>query len=102
MEDNLVLDMLVFIQNVYVPKAQTGSSCPGLWEIAKNVQVKIGNILNGVKTSLDLVTLLILHVICLFIYPTYILQRRQWQPTPVFLPGESQGRGSLVGCRLWG
>ena len=28
--------------------------------------------------------------------------RRAWQPTPVFLPGESQGRGSLVGCRLWG
>ena len=28
--------------------------------------------------------------------------RRQWQPTPVFLPGESQGRGSLVGCHLWG
>ena len=28
--------------------------------------------------------------------------RRQWQPTPVFLPGESHGRGSLVGCRLWG
>ena len=24
------------------------------------------------------------------------------QPTPVFLPGESQGRGSLVGWRLWG
>ena len=28
--------------------------------------------------------------------------RRTWQPTPVFLPGESQGRGSLAGCRLWG
>ena len=28
--------------------------------------------------------------------------RRKWQPTPVFLPGESKGRGSLVGCRLWG
>ena len=28
--------------------------------------------------------------------------RRKWQPTPVFLPRESQGRGSLVGCRLWG
>ena len=27
---------------------------------------------------------------------------RKWQPTPVFLPGESHGRGSLVGCRLWG
>ena len=27
--------------------------------------------------------------------------RRQWHPTPVFLPGEFQGRGSLVGCRQW-
>ena len=27
---------------------------------------------------------------------------RKWQTTPVFLPGESQGRQSLVGCRLWG
>ena len=31
-----------------------------------------------------------------------MLRRRQWHPTPVFLPGESQGQGSLVGCRLWG
>ena len=29
-------------------------------------------------------------------------QRRQWQPTPVLSPGESQGWGSLVGCHLWG
>ena len=28
--------------------------------------------------------------------------RRKWQPTPVFLPGESQGRGSLVDCCLRG
>ena len=28
--------------------------------------------------------------------------RGKWQPTPVFLPGESQGRASLVGCHLWG
>ena len=28
--------------------------------------------------------------------------RRKWQPTPVFLPGESQGWGSPVGCHLWG
>ena len=27
--------------------------------------------------------------------------RRKWEPTPVFLPGESQGQGTLVGCRLW-
>ena len=33
---------------------------------------------------------------------TFMHWRRKWQPTPVFLPGESQGRGSLVGCRLQG
>ena len=33
---------------------------------------------------------------------TFMHRRRKWQPTPVFLPGESQGRRSLVGCRLWG
>ena len=33
---------------------------------------------------------------------TFMHWRRKWQPTPVFLPGESQGWGSLVGCRLWG
>ena len=40
---------------------------------------------------------------------TYILERsrwdgrrRQWQPTPVLLPGKSHGRRSLVGCSPWG
>ena len=33
---------------------------------------------------------------------TFMHWRRKWQPTPVFLPGESQGWGSLVGCRLRG
>ena len=32
---------------------------------------------------------------------TFMPWRGKWQPTPVFLPGESQGWGSLVGC-LWG
>ena len=44
--------------------------------------------IHGVVTSLPLST-----------FPHW---RRKWQPTPVFLPGESQGRGSLVGFRLWG
>ena len=30
------------------------------------------------------------------------MQRRQWQPTPVLLPGKSHGRRSLVGCSPWG
>ena len=33
---------------------------------------------------------------------TFMHWKRQWQPTPVFLPGESQGRRHLVGCHLWG
>ena len=33
---------------------------------------------------------------------TFMHWRRKWHPTPVFLPGESQGQGSLVGCCLWG
>ena len=33
---------------------------------------------------------------------TFMHWRRKWQPTPMFLPRESQGQGSLVGCRLWG
>ena len=33
---------------------------------------------------------------------TFTHWRRKWQPTAVFLPGESQGRQSLVGCCLWG
>ena len=33
---------------------------------------------------------------------TFLHCKRKWQPTPGFLPGESQGPGSLVGCRLLG
>ena len=33
---------------------------------------------------------------------TFMHWRRKWQPTPVFLPGESQGWGSLMGCCLRG
>ena len=33
---------------------------------------------------------------------TFLHWRRKWQPTPVFLPGDSQGWVSLVSCHLWG
>ena len=33
---------------------------------------------------------------------TFLHWRRKWQPTPVFLPGESQGQGSLEGYSQWG
>ena len=34
--------------------------------------------------------------------PKPTLRRRQWHPTPVFLPGKSHGWRSLVGCSPWG
>ena len=34
-------------------------------------------------------------------YVGMVHRRRQWQPTPVLLPGKSRGQRSLVGCRLW-
>ena len=40
--------------------------------------------------------------VCLCFTSEVIHWRRKWQPTPVFLTGESQGWGNLVGCHLWG
>ena len=46
------------------------------------------------------------HSINLFVNKTYYclvsIRRRQWQPTPVFLPRESLGQRSLLGCCPWG
>ena len=40
------------------------------------------------------------YLIMVFIY--MFLMTRQWQPTPVLLPGKSRGWRSLVGCSPWG
>ena len=37
-----------------------------------------------------------------FLLGSNVPRRRQWQPTPVLLPGKSHGRRSLVGCSPWG
>ena len=42
------------------------------------------------------------HAIRKYAFPKHFYWKRQWHPTPVFLPRESQGWRSLVGCRLWG
>ena len=36
------------------------------------------------------------------VLPQYDVWRRQWQPTPVLLPGKSHGRRRLVSCSPWG
>ena len=35
-------------------------------------------------------------------YPKDLPWRRQWQPTPVLLPGKSHGQRNMVGCSPWG
>ena len=45
---------------------------------------------------------LFLLTFAFYLVPIYVGWRREWQPTPVFLPGKSQGQRSLVGCSPWG
>ena len=52
-------------------------------------------IVHGVAES-DMTELLTLSLF------TFMHWRRKWQPTPVFLPVESKGWGTMVGCHLWG
>ena len=72
---------------------------------------------SDVKRSYLLATCTLSSLKCLFEFSAYFIVldwatslslltfmhwRRKWQPTPVLLPGESQGRWGLVGCHLWG
>ena len=41
-------------------------------------------------------------IVTIFLNFIFMHRRRKWQPTPVFLPGESRRQRSLVGCHLWG
>ena len=40
--------------------------------------------------------------VCVCVCVRMYIWRRKWQPTPVFLPGESHGWKTLVGCSPWG
>ena len=58
---------------------------------------------NKSDSMLDQFFLTLIFVFYCFCYKLSMLPwRRKWQPTPAGLPGKSQGRRSLVGCRLWG
>jgi len=63
--------------------------------------MKIKGVIEDLKVTKFLKMLIVKIYLRLSLF-TFMHWRRKWQPTPVFLPGESQGRGSLVGCRLWG
>ena len=85
------------------PKQHTGSlllnaswhhSCTLAWKIPWMEEPGRLQSMGSLRVRHDWATVLWLF--------TFMHWRRKWQPTPVFLPGESQGWGSLVGCCLWG
>ena len=65
-----------------------------VWKIPRTEEPRRLQFMGSLRVGHDWATSLSLF--------TFMHWRRKWQPTPVFLPGESQGWGSLVGCRLWG
>ena len=76
------------------PKAMATHSSTLAWKIPRTEEPGRLQSMGSRRIGHDWATLLSLF--------TFVHWRRKWQPAPVFLPGESQGRRSLVGCRLWG
>ena len=81
-------------QSLSSEKAMTPHSCTLAWKIPWKEEPGRLRSMGSLRDRHDWETSLSLF--------TFMHWRRKWQPTRVFLPGESQGRRSLVGCRLWG
>ena len=85
---------------IFLKRWEYQTTWPASWEICMQVK-KIRN--NRLVPNRERSTSRLYIVILLFKFICRVHHwRKKWQPTPLFLPGESQGRGSLVGCRLWG
>ena len=82
------------IPGIYSEKAMAPNSSTLAWKIPWTEEPGRLQSMGSLKVGHDWATWLSLF--------TFLHWRRKWQPTPVFLPGESQGRGSLVCCCLWG
>ena len=85
----VTLSQLLFREKAVAPHSSTLS-----WKIPRTEEPGRLQSMGSQRVGHDWATSLSLF--------TFTHWRRKWQPTPVFLPGKSQGRGSLVGCRLWG
>ena len=90
-----------------------------LWEfragLISTLKGKVGLSAERSSTSIDRLTTFPENVTCLFLEKAHTqmgssfftcihcrAEKAQWHPTPVFLPGKSHGRRSLVGCSPWG
>ena len=88
--------VLMFSQDVCyrTEKAMAPHSSTLAWKIPWTEEPGGLQSMGSLRVGHDLTTSLSLS--------TFMHWRRKRQPTPAFLPGESQGRRSLVCCRLWG
>ena len=86
-----------YFKNLYIVVVSENSMAPHsstlAWKISCTEEPGMLQSMGSLRVRHDWATSLSLS--------TFMHQRRKWQPTPVFLPGESQGRGSLVGFCLW-
>ena len=92
--EDWIMGDLVLSSHLYPEKAMVPHSSTLAWKIPWTEEPGRLQSMRSLRVGHNWVTSLSLF--------TFMHWRRKWQPTPVFLPGESQGQGSLVGCRLWG
>jgi len=93
----LIQEEDITIVSIYAPnteKAMAPHSSTLAWKIPWMEEPGGLQSMGSLRVGQDSATSLSLSI--------FMRWRRKWQPTPVFLPGESQGWGTLVGCRLWG
>ena len=83
-----------YLRSIYSEKAMAPHSSTLAWKIPWMEEPGRVQSMGLLRVGHDWATSLSLF--------TFMHWRRKRQLTPVFLPGESQGRRSLVGCRLWG
>ena len=94
---SMVLDLWCTLgspKELLAEKAVATHSSTLAWKIPRTEEPGRLQSMGSLRVGHDWVTSLSLF--------TFLHWRRKWQPTRVFLPGESQGRGSLMGCLLWG
>ena len=88
------------VKNVYKIKKALRKKV--IWKLIKNFwlrKMSKNNPISGWHINSDSIIVLITEELRDYLW---IIWRRKWQPTPVFLPGETQGWRSLAGCTLWG
>ena len=93
-EDMQAHSLNIHLINIYgVPNMMAPHSSTLAWKIPWMKEPGRLQIMGLLRVGHDWATSLSLFI--------FMRWRRKWQPTPVFLPGESQGQRSLVGCHLW-